>query len=85
MKKGIKLDSYNQRLTIQKIYNDGSLGKKFYIWFVNNYLKLEVDAPSWNFFTDCTEVVNLMRYNIIGVDLHMIKEELINCGYIELR
>jgi len=84
MKKGIKLDNYNQRLTIQKVYNDNSLGKKFNIWLKDNQLKLEVDAPSWQFFTDCTELIDIMKDNIVGVDLLIIKEELINNGYMEL-
>ena len=84
MKKGLKLDNYNQRLSIQEVYNDNSLGKKFHIWFTCNQLTLDVDAPAWKFFTNCTEVVDIMKCDIVGVDLHMIKKELIKCGYVEM-
>lgn len=83
MKKGMKLDNYNQ-LTIQEIYSDDSKGKKFYIKFIDNFFKLEVDAPAWKFFTNCTEFVDIMKCDIVGVDLHMIKKELIKCGYVEM-
>lgn len=84
MKKGIKFDNYNQRLIIQKVYDDNSLGKEFYILLKDNFLKLEVDASAWKFFGDCSEVINIMKDDIVGVDLNIIKEELINCGYVEL-
>lgn len=84
MRKGVNLDNYNQRLIIQEVYSDNSLGKKFHIWFTCNQLTLDVDAPAWKFFSTCTEIINIMKDDIIGVDLHIIKEELINCGYVEL-
>lgn len=96
--KGIEIDaSYRNgegwewkvnQLILGRIYPDGSFGKciKLYI-DENNIFQMKFLKGNdivYTFLPECTELLNIMKDGMVGVNLGMLAEEMMQHGWTEV-
>lgn len=96
--KGIEIDaSYRKgegwewkvdQLILGRIYPDGSFGKCIKLYTdENNTFQMKFLKGSdiaYTFLPECTELLNIMKDGIVGVNLGMMAEELMQQGWAEV-
>lgn len=97
MTKGIRIESKNRNgegctwevksLILGKVYSDGSFGEYIKLYcddigiFQIKFLK--GSDLAYGFLPECVEFLDILKKGIIGVNLGMMAEELLERGYVE--